>query len=364
MLNGFSRFLKLGLIAATMATPPGALLAAEESPQITLEGQQTQPDAFTGFTGAFPNGVSVLPSVTYWSPLGFRPLDMDLYLPPKDGAKPAAGYPVVVFIHGGGWVAGNARKLSPIANFPEVLSGIAARGYVVAAVNYRFSAEAKWPAQGQDIKAAIRFLRAMAKTYGIDPGRFATWGVSAGGQLSAVAAASCGLPALQPHSQSLPKLPESGQPVQGTQYTSNGDCVQAAVAWYGVYDMTTLSEQADDIGAMSRDVDGAPEWRLLGCRDEECPADTLRNASAGLMLSPSMPPVLLIAGTRDKVVPSAQTAEFADALVAADLPHEAHLYDDTGHNLVASDRKVTVQVLNAALDQTLDFLDRELAVAP
>src|SRR5262249_44799752 len=142
-------------------------------------------------------------------------------------------------------------------------ASIAARGYVVTSVNYRLSGEAIWPAQAQDIKAAIKFLRLNAGKYQINPDRFMTWGVSAGGHLSAVAGATCGAPELQPLSRGASDNPDSKPDDRADAKVS--ECVQGAVAWYGVFDMATIAEQASKVGAMSRDDAGTPEWLLMGC---------------------------------------------------------------------------------------------------
>lgn len=298
----------------------------------------------------FAQGVRMRPDVVYWSPRGYRPLRMDIYQPPPTVRNQPL--PVILFIHGGGWIAGDSRSFSPIGNFPSILAGIAARGYVVASLDYRFSREARWPAQAQDVKAAIRWLRANAADLDVDPQRVGVWGISAGGQLSAVAATTCGLPVLQPDGQVLPGL-KGADP-------GNGDCVQAAAAWFGVYDMTTLTHQAEQAGAMSRKVDGAPEWRLLGCMPDDCPTEKLTSASAVLTLDCETPPVLLVTGDSDKVVPPAQTLQFADALAAQDKPHELMVMPGAGHNLSATDGKGTARSLQQALDRTLAFFDREL----
>ena len=99
---------------------------------------------------------------------------LDLYLPKTKGAP----RPLLVWIHGGAWKAGSksqcqARRLVP-------------HGYAVASVEYRFSTEAAYPAQIEDCKAAIRWLRAHAEEYGIDPKRIGVWGSSAGGHLVAL----------------------------------------------------------------------------------------------------------------------------------------------------------------------------------
>ena len=103
---------------------------------------------------------------------------LDIYLP-SGGTKP---YPVIVTVHGGAFSMGDKAD----GQQTPMLAALD-RGYVVVSVNYRLSAEATYPAAVQDVKAAIRFLRANAAEYGLDPGRIAAWGDSAGGYLAAMA---------------------------------------------------------------------------------------------------------------------------------------------------------------------------------
>ena len=106
---------------------------------------------------------------------------LDLYLP-RQGQTP---YPVVLAIHGGGFISGDKAD----GQVTPVLESLR-RGYAVAAVNYRLSGEATFPAAINDVKAAIRWLRAHAGEYQLDPARFAAWGESAGGNLAALAGTS------------------------------------------------------------------------------------------------------------------------------------------------------------------------------
>lgn len=350
---------------AVSASLPLTLAHAEQptAPLIRIGGPNIGRDMFPDSRSTFDNGVGLRPNVTYWTPSGFRPLQMDIYSPPAGLPRPEKGFPMLMFIHGGGWIGGNSHYSNPIADFPQLLAAISARGYVVTSVNYRLSGEAKWPAQGQDIKAAIRYLRASATDLGIDPGRFATWGVSAGGQLSAMAATSCGLGELQPQSQSLPNLPPAPQIAKDARHP-NSDCVQAAIAWYGVFDMMTLPEQARLVGAMPRDVPTAPEWRLLGCMAEGCSGDKLASASPMQTLTEDAAPMLLITGDADKVVPATQSLEFAGALEAAKIPHQLTVLEGVGHNFTGADPSVTQAATQQALDEMLAFLDLHLLAKP
>ena len=130
---------------------------------------------------AGPGGTRVLAGVPYAAIPGIRPLELDLYLPPAEGP-----HPVVVFLHGGGWRVGSRHSAGPAYRGadPNPFELVAQAGVAVASVDYRLSGEATWPAQLHDAKAAVRWLRARAGELGVDPGRIAAWGESAGGPLA------------------------------------------------------------------------------------------------------------------------------------------------------------------------------------
>ena len=127
-----------------------------------------------------PEGVKAMEDITYRhldnTPYGDRDLHVDIYRPDDDNR-----YPALLMIHGGGWRSGSRELQRPLAMH------IAKEGYVTVPVEYRLSLEAKYPAALHDVKAAIRWLRANADRYGIDPDKIAVSGCSAGGQLAALA---------------------------------------------------------------------------------------------------------------------------------------------------------------------------------
>src|SRR5207245_6161575 len=115
-------------------------------------------------------------------------LAMDLYIPPAGATRPA---PVALYVHGGGLLFGD-RKTSGVGNtladhegalFTPLQQELNARGFVVASIDYRLPPATAWPAQIEDAKCAVRFLRAHATGLGIDPTRIGAWGSSAGGLL-------------------------------------------------------------------------------------------------------------------------------------------------------------------------------------
>ncbi|HEY5410466.1 MAG TPA: alpha/beta hydrolase, partial [Caulobacteraceae bacterium] len=195
IISAFSALAILAAAGGAWAASAGEQIAAQQvvNPRIFAQGDDPYPDHQVAFAG----GVTGIPDLTYQILPGYRPMKLDLYLPPAALAGPR---PVVIYIHGGGWMGGGPRLSGAFDNWPKVLASIAAHGYVVASVSYRFSDEAPHPAAIQNVKAAIRWLRANAGKYRIDTGRFMSWGGSAGGQLAALAATSCGVAALDPPS--------------------------------------------------------------------------------------------------------------------------------------------------------------------
>jgi len=288
------RALRISALTLCISIPA---LAQLPTPPPEISADKAMADHYPAHDVAFPNGVRGISGVVYSEPVGYRALTLDLYLPPTSRQPPAGGFPVVLYIHGGGWLAGNARRSVPFVDFPSVLASLSARGYVVASIEYRLSGEAKFPAQAEDVKASIGWLRRHASTYGIDSSRFVAWGVSAGGYLSSLAAVSCQTPALAPKQSAQISVPDtSAAPIT----TSNvSDCVQASVAWYGVFDLATIATQAKQDKAMSRDDPKAPEWQLIGCfGNSRCDPKQIAVASPVTYVNRNDPPHVIDCGFR------------------------------------------------------------------
>lgn len=147
-------------------------------PHVYRQIKKEYPNAFPAIDSV-PKGVKAERNLVYahieQTEFGPRDLHLDLFHPKKKGK-----YPVLVMIHGGGWRAGNKALQIPMAEM------IASRGFVTVAVEYQLSLEAKYPAAVHNIKAAIRWLRAHAAEYNIDPDFIAISGCSAGGQLASL----------------------------------------------------------------------------------------------------------------------------------------------------------------------------------
>jgi len=234
--------------------------------------------------------------VVYASLRGFRPLLVDVHVPT---ASPGP-VPCVVWVHGGGWEQGDRRF--PPADWPlDLLFGdLLAAGLAVASVDYRLSAEAHHPAQLHDVKAAVRFVRSRAAVLGVDPDRIGVAGESAGGHLAAMVALTAGVAELR------------GDVGKELADPRTSDAVAAAAILYGV---TDFAAQLGDELPPEQLLD-SPEVRLLGATPELAPAIAAA-ASPVHHATADAPPMLLISGDADTVVPLDQSVRLRDALVAA-----------------------------------------------
>jgi acetyl esterase/lipase len=264
---------------------------------------------------AFPGSVMMYRDLVYAAIDGFRPLTLDLYqTPPKAKAPPR---PLIVFVHAGGWATGDARHLPGFADFPSTLAALAAKGYVVATVNYRLSGEAHFPAPVQDVKSAIRWLRGHAADYNIDATRVMAWGAEAGGQVAAMVGTSCGVNALEPAADAKSKP------------TLASDCVQGVVDWYGPADLASW-----DTGGAHPSEPGAPTrlGAYLGCEAADCAPGLVRAASPHSYISSLTPPFLIQHGSADTNVPPDQSQKLNDALRDQHVPADILIYPGVGQD--------------------------------
>jgi len=297
-------------------------------------------DSFANVSVAFPDGVRGFPDIAYQTLTGYRPMKLDLFLPPARFTS-AGPRPWVMYIHGGGWVGGGPRRSAAYQDWPKVLASLAARGYVVTTVSYRFANEAPFPAAIQDVKAAIRWLKANAAKYNLDPDRGMTWGQSAGGHLAALAAVTCGVTALSP--------PASGANAQD-------DCVRGAVAWFGIYDFSTQSPNGPD-------GKPGPQGTFLGCTTGACTDEQFKRASPVYYVDAKDPPVFLMHGDKDVTVPLAQSQQFEAALKAAGVPTRLVVVPGVGHSWIGPTPEATQAASRQALVQSVDFIEATIGDA-
>lgn len=308
-------------------------------------------DRYPRVATAFANEVESFPDLVFSVVPGYRPLRLDLYKPKKP-APATAGYPLVVYIHGGGWQSGHTRHSGAFANWPAVLAQLSAKGYVVASIEYRLSSEARFPAAIQDVKTSIRWLRSKSSEFGIDPSKAVVWGGSAGGQLAALAATSCGLRAISP------VFMKDGKPDAGSALAGQSDCVQGLVAWYGVFDFA-----AQPLANQRAESADSPVGKYLGCNAADC-GPTVALASPITHVESRDPPVLLVHGEVDKVVPVAQSRAFQAALVAKQVPAELVIIPGVDHSFIGSNQEETRKASLLALSKTFAFIDATIGGKP
>jgi uncharacterized protein (TIGR03437 family) len=216
---------------------------------------------------------------------------LDLWVPNGDGP-----FPLVCFIHGGAFRAGS--KANPPA-FPERLMP---RGFAFCSIGYRLSSEAIWPAQIQDVKAAIRFLRANSARYKLDPNRFGVIGASAGSHLAAMLGASGEVTLWD--STTMPNAGVSSR-------------VQAVVDQSGPMDFGQMdAQQAPSCPAGTTNTASSPESQLIGCTVGDC-ADKVKEASPVTYVSAATPPFLIAHGSNDCNISHEQGRLLAQALAKA-----------------------------------------------
>ena len=231
-------------------------------------------------------------------------LKLDLYFPKTLNQTFA---PVALNVHGGSWSNGDKKENETSRDF----SAFTAHGYIVAAVNYRHAPAHKFPAQIQDVKCAVRFLRANALKYRIDANRIGAFGCSAGGHLVAMLG-----------------LTDLTAGFDGGEYADFSSRVQAVIAMSAPTDLTLYNPSRLD---MLERVFGATSI-----------TDTvLTNFSPVHYISKNAPPFLIIAGDADKVVPPRQSNELFDRLKAEGITTEMLLVKNGDHCLLADDVTMT-----------------------
>ncbi len=262
-------------------------------------------------------------TVTYCTD-GGTPLAMDIALP----APHATAAPAVLYIHGGGWEHGSRLG----GGFLEQLRPkLVARGFVVASIDYRLAPKDKWPAQIIDSKCAVRYLRAHAGTYGIDPQRIGAWGGSAGGHLVSLLGTS-----------------DVSAGFDVGEWGNESSRIEAVVDLFGPADLTAGGWGRDPSQVITEVFGGAP-----GAID-----DTLVNASPVTWITSDDPPFLILQGDADRTVPAAQSQELAAKLHAAGVPATLVMVKGGPHGLTDPKEQPSPDALAVIV---VDFFSRTLA---
>jgi acetyl esterase/lipase len=331
----FGRLLVPGLcFAAACWTAQGAEAVGAKSgePRVVAGKRAAQP-------AHLPKGVRSEKDLQYVLG-GDEAQRLDLYLPETSGGQPL---PLVVWIHGGGWRGGNK------AGCPAL--GMIEKGYAVASVEYRFSQKALFPAQIQDCQAALRWLRANSKRYNLDPDHIGVWGSSAGGHLVALLGTAGGKKAFAP--------------VGGNEAQS--DRVQAVCDFFGPTDFNTVMQQAaDDKNVTNIFKFNTPSDPYSGLIGVSLGSDQQKGEAVSPVhyVSKDNPPILILHGTRDALVPFAQSEEFAAALKAKGVDVLLQKLPGSGHGGPMFNKPASTALIQKFFDKHLKGSDIKVELVP
>jgi len=265
---------------------------------------------------------AVIPDVQYCTG-GGHPLLMDIFIPNHRNRVPT---PAVLWIHGGGWDHGDKKANS---GAPFLADG----GFVAASLSYRLSGESPFPAAIEDCKCAIRFLRANAAFYGMDPNRIGVAGSSAGGHLAELVATA-----------------DQNHELEGTGgWQGVSSSVQAAVSYYGVSDLT-IPFPAETEPFIRKFLEGTLQER----------PDLYRRASPIFYVSKKDPPLLLVHGENDADVPFDQSVRMADKYRQSGLQVEFIAVKNAGHDFQQTGNAPVLPTVEMIHQRTVDFFNRFL----
>lgn len=281
-----------------------------------------------------PEGVKAHRDLAYVEN-GHERQKLDLYLPEKAEGP----LPLIIWVHGGGWQNGSKEGC------PPVRQGFVQRGYAVASLDYRLSGDAIFPAQIEDCKAAIRYLRTHAKAYGLNPDRFGAWGSSAGGHLVALLGTSGDAKAFDVG----PNLGVSSR-------------VQAVCDYYGPTDLTQMDSHAATGARLKHNDPKSPEACLLGGPVQENKEKAARANPLTYVTTNALPTFLIVHGDSDPVVAFHQSELLFDALKKSGCSVRLHCIKGAGHGQGFGGKEIG-ELVTAFFDRTLKASDLK-ALAP
>ena len=278
---------------------------------------------------ALPEGVKALRDLAYVEN-GHARQKLDLYVP----EQATNALPVVIWIHGGGWKGGSKDGCPPLRQ------GFVQRGYAVASVGYRLSGDALFPAQIEDCKAAVRWLRVNAQQYRLNPDRFGVWGSSAGGHLVALLGTSGD---------------EKAFDVGANLGVSSR--VQAVCDFFGPTDLLQMDSHARPGAPFKHDDAASPEASLIGGPIQKNKAKATRVNPITYVSINALPPFLIVHGDADPLVPHHQSELLYEALKKAGGNVQFHTIQGAGHGQGFGGGEITDRV-NAFFDRWLKSAER------
>jgi acetyl esterase/lipase len=292
-------------------------------------------------TPSTPPAMRVIPNVAYLAP--DRAEKLDVYLP--EGRAAGVKSPALVWIHGGSWIGGDKGE----ARAKEICGTLVGAGYVAVSINYKLGRGA-WPQNLLDCKNAVRFLRAHAEEYGIDPDRIAVGGGSAGGHLALMVGFTMGQTELEPTAP----------------YPGVSSAVRAVLDLYGPANLVlppVAAGSADAFPGMRKVM--ADARGVFGA--EPPPEAVLRAASPTHIAAKGAPPVLIFHGKDDPIVEHTQSVELDKVLTERGVEHVFTLVEGAQHSFdfeISNPSAGTPKLPRDLRPEALAFLAKHLAPKP
>jgi acetyl esterase/lipase len=308
----------LALTACQTGVQLGSMAAPVAAPTSVVKGSPQLADAFD------PSKVGGSEKDITYCRVDGMDLKMDVYYPDRYDASP---WPVVMFVHGGAWQKGDKSEGSGSRSLPW----LRASGFLVVAVNYRLSPQYPFPAQIEDVKCALRSLRARSDFFHLDPQRIGVLGGSAGGHLVAL-------------------LGTAGETTAWDvgEYPDQSSRVQAVVDMFGPADLSVEFDSSNFQTARA----------VFGAASASDPK--LVAASPVSYVDGTDAPFLILHGDMDAVVPLEQSRILFQALQQAGVESSLVVVQGAGHGFVRAGSKAIVPGLQVLYRQVVDFFIQHL----
>ncbi|MEY4320681.1 MAG: hypothetical protein RLZZ471_622 [Actinomycetota bacterium] len=265
---------------------------------------------------------------------GFRPLELQLFVPESDQPTP-----LIVYIHGGGYAGGTRVEGTPWFEQTNYRQKALARGFAFASIDYRLGMEQSFPAAVNDAHASLRWLAKFSDKLNLDISRTVVWGESAGGHLAALTVNTFG-----------------DEFFEGTNGAEKSDAIKIVglIDWYGAAELTTIVRPMDGTDeSLPEAMRFPPEYFNLGS-DRWKGTTWLTKASPVSYITPDSVETLLVHGDSDTMVPLQQSRALAEKLQSAGVKHEFVIIPNGEHGFMG----LPQEQIDVILDLTLDFAQK------
>ncbi|MFM6977151.1 MAG: alpha/beta hydrolase fold domain-containing protein [Micrococcales bacterium] len=285
--------------------------------------------------GMIPNPVTTADGykrydVSYSIKLGFRPIELELFVPESQ-----VPIPLIIWIHGGGYAGGTRKEEAPWIEKANYVGKSLMRGFAIARIDYRLGREASFPEAVHDAHAALRWLAKFSPQLNLNISKVVVWGASAGAHLGALTVNTFGDPYFEGTDGAEP---------------SSDLKVVGFVDWFGASDLNTIVRPMDGTDAALPEVARfPPEYFNLG-EDRWQSAEWRKKASPTTYIHEGSPETLLVHGDADSMVPIQQSHVLMEKLAQAGVPHELVSIPGAEHAWMGTPQNEVDRIVDLSLD--------------